>query len=52
MSFKDKDEVTRCFNSRSREGSDLASGQINRLPSCFNSRSREGSDTLILRLPI
>ena len=33
-----------CFNSRSREGSDLAKSWLGGAARCFNSRSREGSD--------
>ena len=34
----------RCFNSRSREGSDPREHPITTSIGCFNSRSREGSD--------
>ena len=33
------------FNSRSREGSDLAMFLLPAIDICFNSRSREGSDS-------
>ena len=36
---------SRCFNPRSREGSDIQVYCLSCLCSCFNPRSREGSDS-------